>query len=129
MVESLEQHREISAAERQPRKFRGCNLGQSQLAKRSRQGSRKAGRSGNGPKVREFVVTDRFKRRSGSDGFRAELAGRRSPIERKNGSRKTQGQLGQAETVKPQRGTRLDRDRPRQVVSRTSRRADQQKVG
>ena len=101
-------------------KVGGCNLRQSEFAKRSRQGPRKAGRSRNRPEIGECVVTDRLERGPGSDCFRAKIACRRS----RDRPRGLEPQAARASCVRLKRcrptvAPSRDRDRPCQVVGRS----------
>jgi len=125
-VEPLEERGQVRSAERQRGQRRRGDPREPQLVQRARQRPREARRSRHRKKVVERTVARGLEGRARGDGFRRQVCGRSRPLGRQDRSRQTRGKLREAEAVQPNRRAALDRNRPRQIVGRFARRADDQ---
>ena len=131
LVEPPVQVGQVGSTERKPRQRGGAHLGHADLDERARERAREPGTAGDRSEVLERTAGPRLERGTRGHGFGAEeRAGRQAALGQRDG-RQPRRELREAESMEPGRDAVLAgrRDRARQIVDRSARRADQQNLG
>ncbi len=102
----------------------GRDAGEPQLLQRPRQRTREAGQAGDGAEIAQRAVARRGEDGPRSDGLRAETAARRPAVRRERDHRGPGRELREAQAREAERGAALGGQRPREVIGRAARGAD-----
>jgi hypothetical protein len=124
LFEARQQAGEIRTGERQLLQGGGRDSREAQLLQRGGEGARKAGGLGDRAEVAEHRVAVRVEGCSRGDRFGAEPRARRDAVAGECHDRGSSGQLREAQTMDAERRRALRRNRPREIVSRAARGAD-----
>ena len=116
LVESLEEPRQVGAAERKVPQGRRLDAGHREIVERPGQRPREAGRAGDVTKVGEPAILAGIERSPRGDRLRADERRRCDPASRKHRRCETGRQLREAEPVQASRRPASERDRSGQIV-------------